>query len=61
MPRVMITCPQTGKHVYTGLNFDWMTFESIGPEQADARCPLCGETHEWSKDEAFLIADGGEC
>ena len=28
MARVMITCPKTNAPVYTGLNFDWFSFES---------------------------------
>ena len=27
MPQVMIECPETGQHVYAGLNFDWSSFE----------------------------------
>ncbi len=60
MPQVMIECPETGRHVYAGLNFDWTGFESLPPQVMTLRCPACGEEHRWTKEDAFLRADGGE-
>ncbi len=28
MSQVLITCPETGRPVYTGLNYEWPSFES---------------------------------
>ena len=60
MPQVMIMCPETGKPVYTGMNFDWWSFESVQLPKSSIACPKCGEVHEWEKTDAFLQADGGE-
>ncbi len=60
MARVMITCPETHTPIYTGLNFDWFSFESIEFCELPLHCPNCGMDHEWRKEEAFLVADGGE-
>jgi hypothetical protein len=52
--KVMIRCPDTGRPVHTGLDMRQELFESH--ELADRRvhCPLCGHTHTWSKQEAWL-------
>lgn len=60
MPQVMITCPETGKPVYTGMNFDWYAFEWIQVPDSTIECPKCGEVHQWDKTDAYLRADGGE-
>jgi len=59
MSQVLITCPETGRPVYTGLNFEWPTFESTDLPKQALKCPLCGKVHEWAKDDAYLRADGG--
>ena len=60
MAQVMIVCPETGKHVYTGLNFDWFDLDAyeLG-EKTVVKCSECGQEHKWTKDDAFLRADGG--
>lgn len=45
-PRVMITCPDFGKRVYTGPNLDWSALEALGEEEHSFRCPSCGTTHK---------------
>lgn len=60
MPQIMITCPETGKPIYTGMNLDWFAFESTQLGKASLECPKCGEVHEWGKRDAYLRADGGE-
>lgn len=60
MARVMITCPETGKPIYTGMNFDWGPFESVQINEKAVPCHLCGETHVWRRKDAFLDEDGGE-
>ena len=59
MSQVLITCPETGRPVYTGLNFEWPTFESTDLPKQTLKCPLCGKVHEWAKTDAYLRADGG--
>ena len=29
MSRLLITCPETGKPVYTGLNMEWCALEAV--------------------------------
>ena len=59
MSQVLITCPEKGKPVYTGLNYEWPTFDAAELPRQTVQCPLCGDTHEWTKDDAFLRSDGG--
>ena len=60
MPRVMITCPETEKPVYTGMNFDWFSFESTKIALKSIFCPNCGKEHSWGRNDAYLESDGGE-
>ena len=60
MAQVFISCPRTGEPVYTGLNFDWFSLDSIELIKASIHCRECGEDHAWTKTDAFLRADGGE-
>jgi len=59
MPRVLITCPETGKQVYTGARFNWQTFDSAKIGERKVRCPYCGEEHVWRREDADLDEDGG--
>lgn len=59
MPQVFVYCPETEKPVYTGLNFDWFTFEGLEIGEQSLDCPVCGKTHSWTREDAFLRADGG--
>ena len=59
MSQVLITCPETNRPVYTGLNFEWPSFESANLPPQSLKCPLCGKVHEWAKTDAYLRADGG--
>jgi hypothetical protein len=60
MPRVLITCPETQRPVYTGLNMDWNAFDTVELPEQTLVCPQCGRRHDWRKDDAVLVADGGE-
>ena len=55
MPRVLITCPSTSRHVPTGFRLDRPTFRSL-PEhfESAAPCRECGWAHRWLKREAWL-------
>ena len=59
MSRLLITCPETGKPVYTGLNMEWLNLEASELGENVLDCPACGRRHSWTKQDAFLMADGG--
>lgn len=59
MPRVMITCPETGKAVYTGSRFSWQTFDSTKIGERSIKCPYCGQEHVWRRADVELDEDGG--
>ena len=59
MPQVFITCPVTGRDVYTGQNLDWSQLDSLDLGVQTFECRECGRTHAWSKMDAFTRADGG--
>ncbi len=55
MTRVLITCPQTGHRIFTGVDMDKEEFDRAQlPEQTMKACPACGQTHTWSKQDATL-------
>ena len=60
MSQVFIDCPKTGEPVYIGLNYDWFGLDSATLISEPILCPRCGEYHRWSKEDAYLKADGGE-
>jgi hypothetical protein len=59
MGMAMIKCPVTGKPLATGIAFgtrqafetSTLTNNRVGP------CPHCGQTHTWSKPDAWLEDD----
>jgi hypothetical protein len=56
--RVMITCPETGEPVFTGIDMEKETFEfSEFTGHTVSPCPACGKAHPWDKEDAFLKAD----
>ncbi len=57
--RVMINCPETGESVYTGMTFDWPSFENVRIGEKSVRCSACGDEHTWKRPDAFLEEDGG--
>ncbi len=59
MARVLITCPETGKPIYTGLNLEWDTFESTRIGERTIECRECGKVHVWQRADADLDEDGG--
>ena len=55
MTRVLITCPQTGHRVFTGVDMDKEEFERAPlSDQTIKACAACGQTHTWSKQDAVL-------
>lgn len=62
MSQVFITCPNTGKSVYVGLNMDWHQLEQFDPGVENLtvpKCRQCGQEHDIHKADMFLRADGG--
>ncbi len=54
MARVMIECPSTGEPIFTGMTFDWPSFENVKIGQKQVRCSSCGEDHKWKRPDAYL-------
>lgn len=60
MPRVLISCSGCERPVYTGLTFEqWFTFDWVDVQGATTTCNACGAANAWTKDDAYLEADGG--
>jgi hypothetical protein len=59
MSRVLITCPETGKNIYTGLNMEWNQLDAVEIGEHELDCPECGQRHSWTRHDAILQADGG--
>ncbi len=57
MARVMITCLESGKPIYTGMSYDEITFETIQFTDKLVLCPECGRGHAWNKQDAYLESE----
>lgn len=56
MANVMIECPQTGRPIRTGIDVDDESFRLLKLRDNVIGCPVCGEIHEYRKEEAFLAS-----
>lgn len=57
--KVMITCPNTGRSVYTETDMDAQSFRDARIENNIlGRCPACGEPHRWGEQDAYLEGEG---
>lgn len=54
MERLVFTCPQTGKEIDVGIESELQTFLRIRADKVAARCPHCGQSHEWRVLDAQL-------
>jgi hypothetical protein len=55
MAMVMINCPLTSQPVCTGVEVESeASFNSLPEVVGYAHCPLCGNPHEWSKQDAWI-------
>ena len=52
--RLMIMCPVEHRSIFTGLEMDERTWATITLEANSIGCPLCGQMHRWSKQDAFF-------
>jgi hypothetical protein len=57
MARLMITCPTTGSHAFTGIETDAASINLIPPINARLVCPNCGRTHVWSMLDAEVAPE----
>ena len=55
MENLAFTCPKTQERVDIGVATEIGTLLRIRSSMVRARCPACGETHEWAVRDAFLI------
>ena len=55
--QVVITCPNTGRELHTGLSMTERAFEHPAVTHSAANCPHCGARHEWNIEEARLKLD----
>jgi hypothetical protein len=55
MTNVVIKCPNTGQDIFTGV--ETHDVRSIPDGPSSTRCPLCGEDHTWSREDARLADD----
>jgi hypothetical protein len=55
MTNVMIRCPNTGQDIFTGVEIHEVRSIPDGP--SSVRCPLCGEDHTWSREDARIADD----
>lgn len=55
MERLHFNCPNTGEIVDVGIESELDTLLRIRNKRVLARCPLCGERHEWRVADAQLL------
>jgi predicted RNA-binding Zn-ribbon protein involved in translation (DUF1610 family) len=55
MENLAFTCPKTQQQVDIGVTTEIGTLLRIRSRMVRARCPACGETHEWAVRDAALI------
>jgi hypothetical protein len=51
---IVIRCPKTGVEVPTGQVMDLEALHTLPKEKMALRCPVCGEVHDWSAEDALL-------
>lgn len=54
MQHLHFVCPNTGQEVDVGIDSELNTLLRIRTNAVRARCPHCGEQHEWQVREAKL-------
>lgn len=55
MAVIIIECPKTNCEFSTGIIIDKASFDVLREVPARARCPHCGQEHEWSKRDTRLV------
>jgi hypothetical protein len=54
MGLVMITCPQTGREIPTGMEADATSFSRTPVFFSRTFCPICRTNHEWFAKDAWV-------
>ena len=54
MERLFFVCPNTQRTVDVGVTTEIGTLLRIKSETLRARCPACGQTHQWKVRDATL-------
>jgi hypothetical protein len=57
MPSILIECPKTNREFSTGIIIDKASFDVLRNVPGFARCPHCGQEHQWSKRDAWLAEE----
>jgi predicted RNA-binding Zn-ribbon protein involved in translation (DUF1610 family) len=55
MERLHFRCPNTGEIIDVGIESELDTLLRIRNKRVLARCPQCGESHEWRVADAQLL------
>ena len=58
MATIMIWCPSKGSAVSTGIEV--LDVDQLPAVTANMVCSACGGVHKWTKNEAWLSADGAQ-
>ena len=59
MERLHFVCPNTGQDVDVGIDSELETLLRIRNNHVLARCPVCGERHEWEVARGETAPPGG--
>jgi hypothetical protein len=54
MERLIFVCPATGVDIGIGIESEIQTLLRIRTKRVCARCPACGQWHEWRVRDAHL-------
>jgi predicted RNA-binding Zn-ribbon protein involved in translation (DUF1610 family) len=54
MERLIFVCPRTGQKIDVGIESELQTLLRIRADKVAARCPRCGQRHEWLVRDAQL-------
>jgi predicted RNA-binding Zn-ribbon protein involved in translation (DUF1610 family) len=54
MERLHFLCPNSGEDIDVGIESELETLLQIRSHRVRARCPICGERHEWRVRDAHL-------
>jgi hypothetical protein len=54
---LMVRCPETGRHISTGIEIDPGSFARLPDKLAASKCSLCGHQHAWLKCDTRFVED----
>ena len=56
MPFLFFTCPTTHQKASTGIGIDVQSLKAAWKAALKVKCPHCGEVHEISVRETYIVA-----